>query len=350
MEIDPADLSEFCDAAAGLLSKAKLPLICGLTDQSVETQQAAVQLAKCTDAAIDWTSGNFAGAVHSAMQQTGLVSCTFGEIRQRADLVVMWSADIAAWHPGFITDYVKEFVAIGPDSETTRQAATPFNWDRKRQIAALRWMRSAGARASSDSDSQFVGECRQFKQMVDQASYPVIVIDETLASQIGDAGLLSLFRWVRLQNDCNQCRLICLSRGINSAGIQSTLSSLAGFPFGVAFRHGEPFFRGREFSVENLIRHRLTDLILLVGSPDQLPASVLDSDEFASIPKIHVSDCDGDAELPGVLVSHLVARFGDTCSGTLIRDDGVPVACPASQSGPLPAPETVLDAIARRQD
>lgn len=295
--------SEQIRLAGEILRLGKLPLICGLTDQALEVQQSAVQLAKRCHAVVDWTTGNSPFALQNALQDTGMVSCTFQEIRDRADLVIFWSCNIAESHPGFI----QRFVSGKPTLE--------IDWDRQKQTRAMRFLRE---HANSDSGDG-VPELFELKQKIDDAAYPVIVIDDSLAPTLGETGVLSLFHFVRAQNDRNHCRLIHLSKQQNATGIQSTLSATAGAPFGVAFRNGKPMFRGREFSVESLLSRGLVDVLMLVGSPDQLP----DLEIAKHVRTIWISDREHPLFDAEVVIR--TSRWGLDCDGTGIRDDGVPV-------------------------
>jgi formylmethanofuran dehydrogenase subunit B len=80
------------DAAAELLSKARAPLICGLTQTTIEAQRAAVGIAEAIGAAVD------SGASTLAFQELGASTATLGEL-SRARLTVIWRADPETTHP-----------------------------------------------------------------------------------------------------------------------------------------------------------------------------------------------------------------------------------------------------------
>ncbi|HCO22996.1 MAG TPA: formylmethanofuran dehydrogenase subunit B, partial [Gimesia maris] len=64
------------------------PLVTGFSQTSTDTQRAAVALADQTGASID----TGATAVTRALQQVGEATCTLGEVRSRADLIIYWGA------------------------------------------------------------------------------------------------------------------------------------------------------------------------------------------------------------------------------------------------------------------
>jgi formylmethanofuran dehydrogenase subunit B len=80
------------DAAAELLAAARAPLICGLTQTTIEAQRAALDIADAIGATVD------SGASTLAFQELGASTATLGEL-SRATLTVIWRADPATTHP-----------------------------------------------------------------------------------------------------------------------------------------------------------------------------------------------------------------------------------------------------------
>jgi formylmethanofuran dehydrogenase subunit B len=87
----------FADAvevAAAILGEARLPLVCGLAETDCESQRAAVALAEALGAVIDPSDG-----AAPASQAFGLSTASFGDVRDRADLVVAWRTDPVTSNP-----------------------------------------------------------------------------------------------------------------------------------------------------------------------------------------------------------------------------------------------------------
>ena len=108
-------LDEAADAAAAILREARAPLVHGLGGTSCEAQRRAVALAEAAGAVID------AGpAVNAAI---GWSTATFGEIRDRAELVVLWRADPVITHPRLLERLRLDASAmVVVDSERTATA------------------------------------------------------------------------------------------------------------------------------------------------------------------------------------------------------------------------------------
>ena len=84
--------------AAKILTAADSPLIYGLSSSASEAQRKAVALADRVGAVIDSTSSVCHGPTGLAMQAVGEPTCTLGEIRDRADLLVFWGCNPDASH------------------------------------------------------------------------------------------------------------------------------------------------------------------------------------------------------------------------------------------------------------
>ena len=102
---------EAADTAAAILREARAPLVHGLAGTSCEAQRRAVALAEAAGAVID------VGAT-----PIGTSTATFGEIRDRAELVVFWRADPAVTHPRLLErlriDPAKTVVVHSQPTET----------------------------------------------------------------------------------------------------------------------------------------------------------------------------------------------------------------------------------------
>ena len=86
-------------------AKVEPPLIWGLSRSSTGGQRAAVLLADRIGANVDTTASVCHGPSIMAIQQVGESTCSLGEVRNRADLVIFWGADPATSHPRHFERY-----------------------------------------------------------------------------------------------------------------------------------------------------------------------------------------------------------------------------------------------------
>ena len=110
-------VEEASDAAAAILEQARAPLVYGLGRTSCEAQRRAVAIAEATGAVLDPAGGSGAGLAYAAV---GSSTATFGEIRDRAELVVVWRADPAVTNPRLLEracGAARRFVELDADFE-----------------------------------------------------------------------------------------------------------------------------------------------------------------------------------------------------------------------------------------
>ena len=88
----PASLEEGIERAAQLLAAARYPLVYGLEQTSCEAVRLAVGIADWIGAVLD-TAASGGGLAGTVVSRRGEVTCSLGEIANRADLVLVWRAD-----------------------------------------------------------------------------------------------------------------------------------------------------------------------------------------------------------------------------------------------------------------
>src|SRR5439155_1109219 len=101
----PAPTGEAVDEAARLLRTARYPVVYGLSDTTAEAQRVAVEIADRLGACLDTTTSVCHGPSGIAFQAVGEATCTLGEIKNRADLVIFWGGNPAESHPRHFTKF-----------------------------------------------------------------------------------------------------------------------------------------------------------------------------------------------------------------------------------------------------
>ena len=81
----PAAIDAGIERAAQILANAKYPLIYGLSDTTVESQRVAVAIGDWIGGNVDTTTSVCHGPSGMAFQGVGEVTCSLGEVRNRAD-------------------------------------------------------------------------------------------------------------------------------------------------------------------------------------------------------------------------------------------------------------------------
>ncbi len=101
----PVSMDEAVHKAAQILTDAKYPLLFGWSSSTSEAQRIGVELAEELGSALDNTCSICHGPSVMATQEIGIPTCTLGQIRHRADLIIYWACDPWSAHPRHLERY-----------------------------------------------------------------------------------------------------------------------------------------------------------------------------------------------------------------------------------------------------
>jgi formylmethanofuran dehydrogenase subunit B len=340
------DLEEAVDAAAAILAQARVPLVYGLGQTSCEAQRRAVALAEAAGAVVDPAGG---GAASLAYQAIGSSTATFGEIRDRAELVVAWRADPAITNPrllGRLRVESRALVVVDDRRTATADEAGAFvELDAALDFEALWALRALVRRAPLDRDRA--------------AGLPLDALDELaerllaarhitlLYGGVEELGALALFELVRDLSRDRHAVALGLRGDCNARGAEDVLAWQTGFPAAVSFARGHPRANPGELGAAGLLERGEVDAALVIASDPlgHLPAPA--ADRLRGLP-LAVVDARASATAAAARVAFATAADGIEVPGTVHRMDGVPVPLRAPLAGERPGIEDVLAAIAGR--
>ncbi len=98
-------LREAVEKTAEILAEAEYPILYGWASTSCEATRVGLELAEEIGAVIDNTAVVCHGPSVLGIQDVGISSCTLGQIRHRADLIVYWGSNPWSAHPRHIERY-----------------------------------------------------------------------------------------------------------------------------------------------------------------------------------------------------------------------------------------------------
>lgn len=98
-------IEEATKKAAEILADAYYPILYGWSSTSCEAIRLGVELAEEVGGVIDNTSTVCHGPSVLGIQDVGISTCTLGQIRHRADLIVYWGSNPWSAHPRHIERY-----------------------------------------------------------------------------------------------------------------------------------------------------------------------------------------------------------------------------------------------------
>jgi formylmethanofuran dehydrogenase subunit B len=104
-QLVPASYDEAIRKAAEILVNANYPLLYGWSSTSCEAQRVGIELAEEIGGVVDNTSVVCHGPSLLSIQEVGIPTCTLGQIRHRADLIIYWGCDPWSAHPRHVERY-----------------------------------------------------------------------------------------------------------------------------------------------------------------------------------------------------------------------------------------------------
>jgi formylmethanofuran dehydrogenase subunit B len=348
----PCSLDEATEAAVALLAAARLPLVYGLSDSTVEAQREAVRIARDLRGVIDSATSSAGVAAHDAFTRLGLLTTSLGEMARRADLVVFWGCDPEDSQPGFTLRHAparagRWRVAVdvgeaqaGPPAD--ERLAVPAAREIETLLvlrALLRGRRVETARVESLGLS--LESLRGLAQRLADCAYGVLVHDgnppPARREPLRPAALTAL---VQGRRGRGRLRTLALQGAGNPVGAESVLTWQTGFPFAVSFTRGYPRHDPHALTAEGLLARGEVDAALLVGADPSQYLSPRALGHLREIPRVAV----GEGEATSVLIR--AAPFTAT-AGRVFRMDGLAVRQEPAEVSALPSEAAVLLRIGR---
>jgi formylmethanofuran dehydrogenase subunit B len=349
--------------AALLLKQAHSPLIYGLARSSTEGQCAAVALAETLGATIDTTASLCHAPSVMAQQEVGKVTCTLGEVRNRADLVIFWGSDPLVSHPRHWERYsvyprgrwvpggrADRHVVVADTRRTASAGAAdlflPIEPGRHFEaLAALRAALRGGLPAGGGGYGAPAAVLTDLARRMHAARCGVIFFGVGLAS--GETGHCNVQALLQLVADLNgTARWYAMRMRVqgNVVGADSVLLWQTGYPFAVSAARGYPRYNPGEFSVAGLLEREEADACLLVGSETLGWLSAQAVARLRQIPLVLLDPPDVEPVVRPTILFR-VAVPGVHLAGTAYRMDGVPVRLRPVLPTPYPSDEAVLSRL-----
>ena len=101
----PVSMNEAVHKAAEILANSNYPILYGWSSTSSEAQRVGMELTEEVGGIIDNTAVVCHGPSILGVQEVGIPTCTLGQIRHRADLIIYWGCDPWSAHPRHLERY-----------------------------------------------------------------------------------------------------------------------------------------------------------------------------------------------------------------------------------------------------
>ena len=359
--------------AAKLLSSACYPLVYGLSRSATPGQRAAVELAEALRGVIDTTASLCHGPSIMAIQEVGEVTCSLGEIRNRADLVIFWCCNPGSSHPRHAERYSvdpcgryvpagrgdRTIVMIGQENQIADWSLSPSGAKPDLTIAVpagkdfevLGQIRMClnGTNVPDISD-----DIRQLVDLMKSCRFGVVFFGLGLAgtrmwdfgerSNTGHINVAALLKLIAELNAFTRFTARRMRLQGDVSGADNVMLWQTGYPFGVDFSRGYPRYNPGEFTANDLLERGDVDAILLVGAETVSSFTDRALEHLRRIPSV-VLDYPGTVAefVPTVHITTSV--YGIHAPGTIYRMDNVPMSLQRLISSEWPTDEDVLKEI-----
>ncbi len=353
-------LNEAVAHAANLLRHARLPLFGGLgTD--VAGARATLRLADRAGAVLDHMNSALMLRNLLAVQDSGWMTATLGEVRNRVDLLLVFGGGIEKHVPRFYERFfdnaesmfgedtaARELVIIGPDADPRNAnshahiTSIPCPRNRLGDIAmTLRLLLQGRPLQAEDVAGISVAQLREIVARLADAHYGVIAwATDELDFPHAELAVQAFCGLVKALNTATRCSGLPLGGNNGDYTFSQVATWQAGFPTSISLASGCPQFDPLQYNWERLLKSDETDLLLWISAFDARRTP-----PFGKTPGIVLGRAGMQCEAePEVFIP--VATPGLDHAGHLYRCDSV-VAIPLRgvRASDLPAVSTVLHAI-----
>ena len=329
------------DQAARILRDARSPLVYGLSRSTTEGQRAAVALAELLGATIDTTAATGHAPSLMALQQVGESTCTLGEVKNRADLVIYWDSNPVVTHPRHIERYAIEpkglfvpngrkdrflVVAAPEENETSRAADMFLRLEPDREWEALWTLRGLikGIEPSFTCGAS-IDALRDLSHRMKTCRFGIVFFGTRLTrGNLGHRNVEALLQMVTDLNAYTRFYARRMRRLGDVAGADSVLTWQTGYPFAVNFARGYPRYNPVEFSAPDMLARGEIDACVFVGSETTADFPEKAMAHLRQIPIIALESPATQTAVP-VAVRFTTAVYGVHRPGTAYRMDEVPI-------------------------
>lgn len=364
--------------AAKTLAVAKSPLIFGLSRSSTPGQRAATQLADELGATIDTTASLCHAPSIMAVQAVGESTCTLGEVKNRADLVIFWGCNPAESHPRHAERYSafasgmftpngradRTVVMIGDRREVERwrldqNGAKPDlviavepgkDFELISMLRALIRGLPIAPQEWATFRARFDGQdLAAFAQRLKNCHCGVFFFglgltrtqDQLLSESISHMTVENLLRLTEELNAFTRFHARRMRIYGDVTGADNVLCWQTGYPFSVNLARSYPRYNPGEYSADELLARGEVDACLLIGTETLPQFSAEAIAHLRTIPLITL-DYPASNAIVTPKVRFTTAPYGLEAAGCAYRMDEIPIPLKAILPARFPTDEQVL--------
>lgn len=335
-------LEDAVKTSAEILVDAEYPVLYGWSSTSSEAQHLGVELAEELGGAIDNTSTVCHGPTVEAFQELGHPSCTLGQVRNRADLIIYWGSNPLQSHLRHMSRYTigaegrwrkgrdaRTLVVVDVRKTYTARVADYFiQVEPNKDFELMSALRLAIKQEEIEQDVVAgvpVEDIEELAQLLIGCSFGALFYGLGLTmSQGKNRNLDAAISLVKDLNSRTKFVMMPMRGHFNVNGANMVFLWQTGYPFALDFSHGYPVYDPGVTSVVDSLSRNEHDAALIVSSdpvanfPKQAVESLYKNRLIVIDPHRTATSERADVVIPSAFV-------GIECAGTAYRMDSVPL-------------------------
>ncbi|MEN6572709.1 formylmethanofuran dehydrogenase subunit B [Methanobacterium aggregans] len=335
-------MDEAIDKAAHILADSKRPLMYGWSCTDCDAQAVGVKLAEEAKAVIDNTASVCHGPSVLALQDVGYPICTFGEVKNRADVVVYWGCNPMHAHPRHLSRNVfgrgffrergrpdRTLIVVDPrKTDSSKLADIHLQLDFDHDYELLDAIRTVllGNDILYDEVAGVPKELiYETVEVLKKAQFGILFFGMGITHSRGKHRNIDTA--ICLVTDLNRSakfNLIPMRGHYNVTGFNQVCTWEVGYPYCVDFATGSPRYNPGESGSNDLLQNKETDGMLVIASDPggNFPQKSLE--RMAEIPIVAIEPHrTPTTEMSDVIIPPAIV--GMQAEGTAYRMEGVPI-------------------------
>ena len=355
------------DRAARILNNARYPLLYGWSQTSCEAISKGVELAELVGGLIDNTTTSCHGPTILGTQDVGEATCTLGEVRHSADLIIYWGCNPIHSHPHHMNRFTvfskgkfrktrkdRKLIVVDVRRTDTAKLADRFiqvkpNGDYE-LLTALRTAIN-GEEIEQESVAGVSAETiEEIADMMINCEFGALFFGLGLTMTAGKhRNAEAALALARDLNYVTKFVIIPMRGWFNVTGANEVSAWQTGYPYAVDLSQGYPRFNPGDTSAIDAVARGEVDAAVVVASD---PVSHFPKAAVKHLLEIPIVTLE-PKETPTSAASEVVipsAILGIEATGTIYRIDGVPLEARKVIDPPagVRSDVEILDAIIKR--
>ena len=365
--LSPTTFARAVDRAARILINARYPLLYGWSQTSCEAISKGIELAELVGGLVDNTTTSCHGPTILGVQDAGEATCTLGEVRHSADLIIYWGCNPIHSHPRHTNRFTifsqgrfrktrkdRKLIVVDVRRTDTAKLADRFvqvkpNGDYE-LLTALR----AAVRGEEIEQDSIAGvpleTVEEIADMMVECEFGALFFGLGLTMSLGKhRNTEAALALTRELNYVTKFVVVPMRGWFNVAGADEVTTWQTGYPYAVDLTQGYPRFNPGDTSAIDATARGEIDAALVVASD---PVSHFPRAAVKHLLRIPIVTLE-PKRTPTSEASEVVipsAILGVEAEGTIYRIDGVPLEAKKVIEPPLGVRSDVetLDAIIKR--